>query len=322
MFKFLKPEKDTKFLKNYETNNTAEKSSHLDNVVHHDTVTFLKSMHSKIETIIVQHNIVNSEHNVLADLVKNIKNETSVISDLSNSTSQSTDTLFNEGNKLLEITESTLKKSISGKHSIESMIETTEALEQEVNRVYGSVKNLAGQFAKINDIIQLIRGIAKQTNLLALNAAIESARAGVHGKGFAVVAEEVRKLSEVTERNASDITELINSIKLETENVLLNSEKSTQVISIGIDTSREAIEKIDETLTSFSEVEKGVKEVKNMLSIQKSDISGILDKIEIIDKMLQNTGVQILHHIEEASIVDTELDDSINQLVSYTRTLK
>ena len=287
-----------------------------------DTINFLKKLNKKIETIINQHNIVNSQHDILADLLKDIKNETSVISSLSKNTSQSTNKLYNEGNKLLEITEDTLKKSENGKNAIESVIKTTESLEQEVSRAYSSVKNLVDQFGKINDIIQLIRGIAKQTNLLALNAAIESARAGENGKGFAVVAEEVRKLSEVTEKNAKDITELINNIKLETENVLLSSEKSTQAISVGLDTSRMAIEKIEETLTSFSEVENEVKGVNDMLSVQKSDISGILEKIEIVDNILKDTSSQIIKHIEQASVVDKQLEDSVEQLTSYTKTLK
>lgn len=322
MFKFLKSTPNDKISNNHEVIDINSSPLNSGNVVDNDTINFLISIHNKIETIIEQHNLVNSQHDVLADLVKNIENETSIISNLSNATNQSTDTLCNEGNKLLQITEGTLNKSLDGRRAIESMIETTDALKGEVNRVYGSVKNLASQFGKINDIIQLIRGIAKQTNLLALNAAIESARAGEHGKGFAVVAEEVRKLSEITEKNANDITGLINGIKLETETVLLNSEKSTDVISVGINTSREAIEKIDEILASFSQVEKGVLGVNNMLSIQKSDICSILDKIKIIDTILQNAGDQILNHIEQANVVDSQLDESINQLISYTKNMK
>lgn len=283
---------------------------------------FLISIHHKIEEIISQHNLVNSQHYILKDLVESIKDETNTISELTSKTSESTNEIQSQGNKLHEITEKTFKGSVKGKESIESIVQVNIALDEEVKKIYSSINKLAGQFDKVSDIIFLIRGIAKQTNLLALNAAIEAARAGENGKGFAVVAGEIRKLAEVTEKNTKDITELVSSIKLDTHQILMNSEKSTEAITTGIDTSRLAMENINDTLTSFEEVDKWVNKMIEMLSIQKTDIVNIIGKIGAIDKILYSTGNQILNHIEEASIVDEELQESINQLASYTKVLE
>lgn len=321
MINFLKPKKNVMSDENSNTNKIEVKEI-VKNSMQDETLEFLGKIHNKIEDVIKQHNAVNSDHEVLADLAEDIKKQMNMISELTEGTSESTKTLYDEGNKLLNITEETVDKSLKGKQEIESTMEIITSLEKEINETYSSINKLAGRFNEINEIVQLISGIANQTNLLALNAAIEAARAGESGRGFAVVADEVRKLAEVTGKSTKNIVELIHSINSETKNVITNAQKSTQVISSGISVSKGAIEKIEDTLTSFKEVELGVKNVIDVLSSQRNNVGQMLDKINNVDAILKDTNNKIVNHIKKADLVDRELTEGVTQLASYTKNVR
>ena len=81
---------------------------------------------------------------------------------------------------------------------------------------------IKAEVSSILSILTEVESIAKQTNLLALNAAIEAARAGEAGRGFAVVADEVRNLSENTNKFSKQIRKLVHSV-----DVSLGSAEST-----------------------------------------------------------------------------------------------
>lgn len=87
------------------------------------------------------------------------------------------------------------------------------AINQSVSRTGEVIRELGANSQQIDEIVDVITGIAGQTNLLALNAAIEAARAGAAGRGFAVVADEVRKLAEQSEAAAQKIGAIIADIR-------------------------------------------------------------------------------------------------------------
>jgi len=88
-----------------------------------------------------------------------------------------------------------------------------------------AVDDLREVAQSIEQIVDLIRGIAGQTNLLALNATIEAARAGEAGKGFAVVAAEVKNLAGQTERATEQITEHVNAMGAVTDRCVASMEE-------------------------------------------------------------------------------------------------
>ncbi|WP_432548067.1 GAF domain-containing protein [Kineococcus sp. SYSU DK004] len=91
-----------------------------------------------------------------------------------------------------------------------------EQMAQDAN---DQVSALGRASTEINQVVRTIQSIAAQTKLLALNATIEAARAGDAGRGFAIVAEEVKELSDETERATGDVSAKVNSIQVHVDAV-------------------------------------------------------------------------------------------------------
>ncbi|HYE48308.1 MAG TPA: methyl-accepting chemotaxis protein [Azospirillaceae bacterium] len=75
------------------------------------------------------------------------------------------------------------------------------------------IASLREEAVRIDEVAQLIAGVASKTSLLSLNATIEAMRAGEAGRGFSVVATEVKALAAQTREATEQIGCRIRAIQ-------------------------------------------------------------------------------------------------------------
>ncbi|GAA5416269.1 methyl-accepting chemotaxis protein 4 [Paraliobacillus ryukyuensis] len=111
-----------------------------------------------------------------------------------------------------------------GVADINDSSQTMVNIAQQSQDAKNNILELSKEVGKINEVVTLINDISEQTNLLALNASIEAARAGEHGKGFSIVADEIRGLAERSVRATERISETVEHILSNVDEIAKQSE--------------------------------------------------------------------------------------------------
>ncbi|CAB3752990.1 methyl-accepting chemotaxis protein [Paraburkholderia humisilvae] len=167
---------------------------------------------------------------------------------------------------------------------------------QSVERMVGTMSEIASSSAKIAEITSLIEGIAFQTNILALNAAVEAARAGEQGRGFAVVASEVRNLAQRSSSAAREIKELI--------------ERSVATIRSGSSQAEEVGRTTAQVQQAIRQVASIIGEIATASDEQGRGIEQVNQAVSQIDEVTQ----QNASLVEQAAAASGSLDEQATRL--------
>ncbi|WP_097027277.1 methyl-accepting chemotaxis protein [Clostridium peptidivorans] len=196
--------------------------------------------------------------------------------------------------------------------------------------VRDKIQGLGMRLSEINEITNLINGIADKTNLLALNAAIEAARAGEAGKGFSVVAEEIRKLAEQSKVSSANINNLTQAISMENSMVVKTSDnmneklnEQSQVLNDSMDTLRDIIINIERIIPKIKDINQYVNEINNekveilqgveVASSVSEEVSASTEEIATSSKELSASSTQVACAAEELSDKVEKVSEFIDQ---------
>jgi methyl-accepting chemotaxis protein len=194
---------------------------------------------------------------------------------------QTTDKAVADGIKAIEI-------AASGEKSVQEAELVIRNVTDTVKQIAEYINDLDNSSDKIGEITDTITGIASKTNLLALNAAIEAARAGQQGKGFTVLAEEIRKLSDGSNKAANEIRKLISEIQDKIQ-------YAVDRIGDGVNSVDEGTEKIIAARSSILEITRAVDNIVDTLKSTADAVRSSKDNTaalaEAIDTMEHKAGV-------------------------------
>ncbi|NJQ98474.1 MAG: GAF domain-containing protein [Hydrococcus sp. CSU_1_8] len=197
--------------------------------------------------------------------------------------------------------DSAMNRTVDGILAIrETVVETSE-----------KVKRLGESTQKISKVVGLIGRFAAQTHMLALKASIEAARAGDEGQGFAVIADEVRSLAAQSAEATAEISNLVTSIQIETNEVAAAMQSGTERVATGT----KLVEETRQNLTQIAQVSDQINLLVKTIAKAAAEQS---KASEIVSQSMNEVAAISTRTSTEA----TQVSDSFKKLLTVAQTLQ
>lgn len=224
---------------------------------------------------------IASSSSTLAD---GFEAQTQTVSEVTHSAEQlahNMDSIRGGSESITELAGRTEVSARDGLNEVQDVLRQMQDIDTSVSHTGSVMVSLEQRIADIDMLVSAIQQVAKQTNLLALNASIEAARAGDAGRGFAVVAQEIRKLAESAAESASQITDTVRSVQVESRKAVVSMNEASGRVKHGV-------EGAGRVSTSFSVIQQSIADVSGRIGQISHSIASASGQSAEIGRAMQS----------------------------------
>jgi len=247
------------------------------------------------------------------EISANTKNQSTQIDSITSTIQQLADNL----DGTIENTENMVKQAEvsseiagKGKDINQKLKESIIKVQESENEFANDLRELQKSSETITKIVGVISDISVQTNLLALNAAIQAVKAGEQGKGFSVVVDEVKNLSEQTQRFTKEISEIVQTIWSKMKHVVSTVGENVGMIN-------EVTNQADNASSKNDEINETSRKTLDMVEFTNQMYREQTESINLIQKSIttiNNASTENTQSIREVSSTINELNESVEDL--------
>lgn len=156
------------------------------------------------------------------------------------------------------------------------------------------INQLKEQTNVMKEVVSSVKAVSRRTEVLAINASIESRRAGVHGRSFGIVANEVRKLSEQSEKMVDDVGQRIQVLEQKMDEVVAQ----TNINANGPQDLAQNSNKTMSLYERFRMLALSLSKSSEILLVESSNIRSEINEI-LVALQYQDKTSQILIHVTD-----------------------
>ncbi len=232
---------------------------------------------------------IEQQERTTSQQAASVNETTSTMDELEASCRQSTE----QAKAAVSAAQQALALAQDGTLAVKESLEGMFILENKVGAIAEQIVHLSEQASQIGSISEIVSDLAHQTNMLALNSSVEAVRAGEHGKGFAVVANEIRRLSDQSQKSADKINVLVSEIQSAINSTVMVTEEGTKTVQSGVKIAQTTDKAFVGVADAVNHMVLNNQQISLNLKQQLNAIQQVVEAMEAINKGAKETAIGI-----------------------------